>query len=105
MNKDEQIKHFDFITARMKLVLIDKGDDYSWADRLSNFKTVAAICQISPEIDCLALIATKVARLWVLFKTKTPKNESIEDSILDLANYAILLSMIYEEQKTASLKK
>jgi hypothetical protein len=43
----------------------------------------------------LNLIATKVARLGVLLNSNDkPKNESINDSIMDLANYAMLLAMI-----------
>jgi len=48
----------------------------------------------------LNLIATKVARLGVLLNSdKKPNNESIEDSVLDLANYSVLLSMIINENK------
>ena len=44
------------------------------------------------------LIATKVARLGVLLNSDNPaKNESIDDSILDLANYSVLLGMILSE--------
>lgn len=100
MNKDQQIQHFDIMVSKMREILIAKGDDYAGADRLANFKTVAAICKISPEQDCLAMIATKVARLGTLFQSDTsPKNESIQDSILDLANYALLLSMVVTETR------
>ena len=67
---------------------------------MANFKTVGAICKISPELDCLAMVATKVARLGTLLNSpETPKNESIQDSIMDLANYAILLSMVVAETR------
>ena len=40
----------------------------------------------------------KIARLGVLLNSKeSPKNESVNDSILDLANYALLLAMIKQE--------
>lgn len=100
MNKDEQLKHFDATVARMRAILESKGDDYAGADRLSNFKNVGAMVRTSPETSCLDKIATKVARLGTLFASSdAPKNESIEDSVLDLANYAILLHMIVADTR------
>jgi hypothetical protein len=43
-------------------------------------------------------MATKVARLGNLFKGKTPNNESIDDSIIDLANYTFLLYCYFREE-------
>lgn len=99
MNKKEQLEHFDALVAKMRGVLETKGDDYAGGDRLSNFKNVGAIVRISPEVSCLDKIGTKVARLGTLFSLDgPPKNESIEDSVLDLANYAILLHMIVSDR-------
>lgn len=95
MTQEEQIKHFEVITTQMKETLFKKGNDYSNKDRLSNFKLAGAICGLKAEQNCLSLIATKVARLGVLLNSdKEPNNESVQDSVLDLANYSILLSMI-----------
>jgi len=80
-------------------LLEKKGDDYSKEDLLSNFKEAGAICGISPELDCLVLISTKIARLGVLLNSKKlPKNESIRDSIDDLRTYTFLLGCILEEK-------
>jgi len=98
MTKQEQTEHLEAFTKRMSEVLLSKGDDYANTDRLSNFKLAGSICGLSPAQNCLSLIATKVARLGVLLKSETePNNESIRDSILDLANYASLLDMIVHE--------
>lgn len=84
----------------MQKIMFSKGADYANADRLSNFKLAGTICGLTPEQNCLSLIATKVARLGVLLASgKTPANEPINDSILDLANYSILLAMLYNEDK------
>jgi len=98
MTKEEQIKSFDEFVSKMRQVLLNKGDDYANIDRLSNFKLAGNICGLNPELNCLSLIATKVARLGVLLNGKEAKNESIQDSILDLANYAALLNMITEDK-------
>lgn len=99
MNKKQQEKHFKSMTKKMNKVMFSKGDDYANEDRLSNFKLAGAISGGNAETNCLNLIGTKVARLGVLINSKgnKPNHESIEDSILDLANYAILLSMIVSE--------
>ena len=98
MTKEEQLQHFGYFTEKMKRTLFSKGDDYANEDRLSNFKMAGAIAGGDAKSNCLNLIATKVARLGVLINSdQEPNNESISDSILDLANYSVLLSMIIEE--------
>jgi hypothetical protein len=100
MNVEEQELHFDELTLKMQEILFKKGNDYANEDRLSNFKLAGGICGMSAELNCLNLIATKVARLGVLLQSNsTPNNESIRDSVLDLANYAILLDMILGEKQ------
>lgn len=99
MTQEEQVKHFEVITTQMKEILFKKGNDYANIDRLSNFKLAGGICGLKAEQNCLSLIATKVARLGVLLNSdKDPNNESIQDSVLDLANYSVLLSMILKDR-------
>ena len=100
MTLEEQQAHFDKLVKQMEDILLKKGNDYANADRLSNFKLAGAVCQITPEQQCLSLIATKVARLGILLKSgKQPNNESINDSVIDLINYGVLLSMILNDKK------
>ena len=103
MTQQDQSDFFKKFTAQMSSVIISKSHDYSQTnvDVLSNFKLAGTICGLTPELNCLSLIATKVARLGVLLsKTDAPRNESIADSILDLSNYSILLAMILSEKET-----
>lgn len=100
MNKEQQVQHFRTMADKMEEIIIAKWDDYSWADRLSNFKKVWAMCGLSPELVSLVMVATKVARLWTLLNSpESPRNESIQDSIIDLANYSCLLSMVVAETR------
>jgi hypothetical protein len=95
MTINEQDNRFSVLTKRMHNTIISKRGDYATKDVLSNFKVAGGVCQLSPEMQCLSAIATKVARLGVLLSTDSrPNNESISDSVLDLANYAILLDML-----------
>ena len=100
MNLQEQEKVFDDLTLRMKQIMLKKGSDYATEDRLSNFKRVGDICGQTPEQVILVLIATKVVRLSNLLQPQAgePNNESIEDNLLDLGNYTLLLAMIREEK-------
>lgn len=103
MTHEEQREHFEEFIRQMSMVLFSKSEDYATTtDKLSNFKNAGKICGLTPELNCLSLIATKVARLGILLNFeeragKPPNNESIHDSIVDLANYACLLSMIMSE--------
>jgi len=100
MTKQEQEKHFNEVTEKMREIMLSKGDDYANTDRLSNFKLAGNVSGLNAKLNCLSLIATKVARLGVLLNSnKKPNNESIQDSLLDLANYSLLLSMLLEEEK------
>jgi hypothetical protein len=99
MTRDKQKQIFDAFVSKQWDIMDSKAKDYANDDRLSNFKRVGSMCGTSPEMAIMHLIATKVARLTELFSGKTPNNESVEDSILDLANYTILLQMAREERK------
>ncbi len=97
MNLKEQQAEFELIIDEVKQTMFRKGNDYANEDRLSNFKLAGSIIGLSAQQNCLSLIATKVARLGVLLQGSEPNNESIEDSMLDLTCYSILLKMIQSE--------
>lgn len=99
MEIKEQTEVLEAFIEKMRNIILKKGNDYATIDRLSNFKRAGEICNLTPQQNCLSLIATKVARLGVLLSGKVPDNESIEDSLIDLANYAALLYMIEKEEK------
>lgn len=99
MEIEQQKAVLEAFIDKMRNIILKKGNDYATTDRLSNFKRAGEICNLTPQQNCLSLIATKVARLGVLLSGKVPDNESIEDSLIDLANYAALLYMIEREEK------
>ena len=106
MTLETQQKHFAEITEQMKSIMFAKGNDYANKDRLSNFKLAGNISGLTPELNCLSLIATKVARLGVLLNSdNNPNNESISDSLLDLANYTVLLTMLLKDKESKSILK
>jgi hypothetical protein len=98
MTKDEQIEFFDNLCNLKREILVNKGDDYANKDRLSNFKDVAKLSNTTPEMVCFMFLSTKIVRLGNLLNGKEAKNESVQDSVLDLAIYADLLNMILFEK-------
>jgi len=74
-------------------LLQSKSNDYSeTTNRYSNFEESAKIAGITPEQSILNLIGIKTARLRQLtVNNKDIKHESVDDSIQDLINYALLL--------------
>ncbi len=73
-----------------------KGHDYTNdvnENQFENFERVASVVTWfkNPQDQVfVSLLMTKVARLAVLLDAKKPKHESIEDTFIDLANYAAL---------------
>lgn len=105
MTKEQQSRYFTSFTDNQRSILLSKGDDYAGADRLNNFKVAGAAAGNSAEINCLNMIATKVARLGQLFRSgEAPKHEAVEDSILDLSTYAFLLACIRREKVIDNLE-
>jgi len=62
--------------------------------------TTEALLEKYGPISMLTLISTKLARLDnLLLKDKKPNNESIDDTIRDMANYCIIWLLEIEKQK------
>ncbi|MBP7134227.1 DUF1599 domain-containing protein [Patescibacteria group bacterium] len=94
------------VLNRCLQLLASKNHDYSESqDAFANFKVAAHIAGIPTEQTLLTLLGMKFARLHQLTgKNKTPKHEAVEDTLMDIINYTLLLrgvlrerSMEYEE--------
>lgn len=85
-------ENFNKVLMEMAAVHQKKNHDYaSTADPLSNFILQAELTGQSVDMVFFNAIAIKAARLKELVgKGKSPKNESVNDTILDMANYAAL---------------
>jgi len=73
---------------------IGKRHDYtSGKDNHENFKHSAELAswfKNDQDKSYVILIGTKLTRLASLLDSKEPKNESIEDTFIDLVNYCAL---------------
>jgi hypothetical protein len=77
---------------QMQEIVESKAHDYAKDTNVfSNFEFAADVAGVTVEQEFMVMIGTKVARLRELMGGKKPNNESLEDSLLDLANYAALM--------------
>lgn len=88
----KDINHFEDIISELRLIMVRKHQDYG-PFNISN----------SPGGAMNGLIVRlhdKIARLENLFykKTDTPNYESIEDTFIDIANYAIIGLLVQRRQ-------
>lgn len=101
---EDRDKYVEELFNEQRKILTAKGSDYAGADLLSNFRLAGMIVNQTSDhpdaINCLNLIGTKVARLGQLLNSgKHAHNESVQDSVVDLANYSALLYLILKMEK------
>lgn len=94
IKKSEGVPGFVEMLERMEEIHLKKNADYSNENKFFNFDfTKFVLQQFKNDRDKVYVwpIACKLARLSVLLSSdKEPNNESIEDSLIDIANYIIL---------------
>jgi hypothetical protein len=87
-NRAEYLQNFKAITEQMYALTYAKNSDYaSDEDPFANFRTFG-------ELGILVRMSDKFARLKTLLidkKEVVVSDETVEDTILDLATYAALL--------------
>lgn len=84
---------------RMREIHAAKNQDYGAGDPLGNFKASADGLGISPFKGVLVRMSDKWSRIQSIVKrgTHMVKDETIEDTLLDLAVYSILAIVIKRE--------
>jgi len=106
MTQQQQLDLVEQINEKGLELMRSKGHDYAGQDILKNFKQMRALCEIL-EIDIsrtegvhMFYILLKVQRISnLIFTNKQAKNESIQDTLLDLRNYVDLLNCTISETK------
>ncbi len=95
MTKDEYMKLHEELCQKMMTITKAKNADYTGgsADPFANFARVEALGICSTEQGFLTRMTDKLCRInsFVQKGTLQVKDESVEDTLLDLANYSILL--------------
>jgi hypothetical protein len=87
-SRERYLEEFQVLTAKMLEITTKKNNDYGGStDPFKNFRTFE-------ELGILVRMSDKFARLQTALVEKRGfqvSDESVEDTCLDLANYALLL--------------
>lgn len=101
MNKEELIEfHLDFCN-RMHEIMVNKNSDYSGEKPFFNFQSTEILGVTTTEQGFLTRMLDKYNRINNLVKTgvNKVKDEKIEDTLMDLANYSILMAAYIKHKK------
>ena len=93
MSLEERVKRHKEIVGELNRVYEQKNTDYgdSFAESVREFGIVAALTRISDKYNRFKRLA--------LGNRNLVGDESIKDTLLDMANYCIMLSMILEQEQ------
>jgi hypothetical protein len=105
MTQKEQLALIEKINKQGIEIMKSKGHDYAGDDILKNFKEMQEMLTLlnvnTSKLEGVHMfyILLKVQRLCnLLFSGKNAKNESIEDTLIDLRNYIDLLRCTLEDK-------
>lgn len=100
MNQTEFTEAIQEVFKRATLLLQKKNVDYSGQDDpFKNFRLCEAMCLVSVERGLLVRMLDKIGRISTLIENNSPQvDESIEDTLIDLINYAAIL-ITYRKNK------
>lgn len=97
--REDMLKEFKLTVDKMYEIAKKKKADYSWNWPFENFETVEKLSITKTANWILVRMTDKITRIVnLLEKENQVKDESIEDTLIDLANYSILLK-IYLQNK------
>lgn len=103
MTREQYLKYHKATTERMFSITKAKNSDYCGItdDPFANFSRVEAVGITSTERGFLVRMMDKMARLnsFVQKGVLEVKDESVEDTLFDLANYSILLAAYIHGKK------
>lgn len=95
MTEPDLIKAIQQQCENLKTVLVRKNSDYG----ASAFNPPALAPGVEPTTAILVRMSDKISRLNHLQTTEQPNYEAIEDTVLDLAGYAILWLVAMQQGK------
>jgi hypothetical protein len=103
MNKDQYLAEFKLITEQMYEITKAKNNDYTNGndDAFRNFRQVELMGICSAEQGFLTRMVDKMMRIssFVNSGQLLVKDESVTDTLQDLANYSILMLCYIKSKK------
>jgi hypothetical protein len=83
----------------VRAIHLSKSEDYGSAvDPLANIRNGARFVGIEPWRGCMVRLSDKVTRLETFNRTGKLRHETVEDTLIDLAAYALLALTLYREE-------
>ena len=106
MDRDDLLEYFDQVTSHARKLLEDKNHDYAGQGEVfANFTRVESLGITSTEKGMLVRMSDKLSRLSSFCEQgKFKVDESLEDTCVDVINYAFLL-LAYFHSKNSVLPK
>jgi hypothetical protein len=107
MTREEFLEFHDECTKKMKQICVAKNADYAGRksdNPFANFTRIEAMGVATVEQGFLTRMIDKLSRLATFAESGQlmVKDESVEDTILDLCNYGILLAGYLKQKKDAT---
>ncbi len=103
MTREEYLTYHKNCCDKMVAITSKKNADYTGAtgDPFANFKCVEQLGIVNTEEGFLTRMMDKVSRINTFIKKGVLQvsDESVEDTLLDLANYSILLAGYIRSKK------
>lgn len=97
--------HIQAVAEELRLTLVSKNGDYAPSGEFSNFELSAAFAGIEPFNLILAQAAIKMTRINNLHLNDSyGNNESLRDSLLDLAGYAVIAAAFLDSVQADAAK-
>lgn len=111
MNRSELLEFHKKFTGEMFAICQAKNADYAGqqegANPFANFARVEAMGITTTELGFLVRMTDKMSRVATLLQPGAAakvKDESVKDTLLDLANYSLLLAAYLFEHRFANAK-
>lgn len=97
--RQEREELFDRIVVKAREIMFAKAHDYNVEEDVNaNFKSYRMV-GVSPVDGLLTRLVDKLCRLASISKKGSKvKDESVDDTIIDLINYAVILSHLLRDK-------
>lgn len=106
MNREQYLQTFEELTTKMLEITKAKNSDYCGDDSspFKNFTMVETIGFASTEQGFMTRMTDKIMRVSTFVRHGILKvaDEKVEDSLLDLANYCLLMICYLRSKKSIS---
>jgi len=100
MNNEKFLKEFSSTVKQMGKIVKAKNHDYAGEKAFTNFELVESLGITTVERGMLVRMSDKMSRISNLIdKSGKVEDEKIEDTLIDLANYSIILSIYLKQKK------